>query len=277
LNVCCPALSESGSPGVGIVENKNSKVKEIFSLRVKANLVPGFFTMANMFCGYYSAILSSQERFITAVWLIVAAGILDVLDGKLARLTQSSSDFGVQYDSMADVISFGLASSMLSYYAFFQTWGTIGLLLSFIPLVFGSIRLARFNIRADNSDKKYFEGLPIPAAAIAIAAFVLFNFEIWESLRWPKILLALVLLVSFLMVTSIRFESMPNFSLQSNRANRFKILMVILGIVIILISPHKTFFPILVLYVLSGPLRVVWLIVKSDNGEDEQEIKERKK
>jgi CDP-diacylglycerol--serine O-phosphatidyltransferase len=233
--------------------------------------------MANMFCGYYSAILSSQGRFITAAWLIVAAGILDVLDGKLARLTQSSSDFGVQYDSMADVISFGLASSMLSYYVFFQSWGTIGLLLSFIPLVFGSIRLARFNVRAESSDKKYFEGLPIPAAAITIAAFILFNFEIWETLRWPKILLALVILVSLFMVTSIRFESVPNFSLQSSRANRFKILMVIIGIVIIIISPHKTFFPILVCYVLSGPLRVVWLIIRTDNGKIEVDTKERKK
>jgi CDP-diacylglycerol--serine O-phosphatidyltransferase len=233
--------------------------------------------MANMFCGYYSAILSSQGKFITAAWLIIAAGILDVLDGKLARLTQSSSDFGIQYDSMADVISFGLATSVLSYYVFFQSWGTIGLLLSFIPLVFGSIRLARFNIRAETSDKKFFEGLPIPAAAISIAAFVLFNFEIWESLRWSKVLLALVILVSLLMVTSIRFESVPNFSLQSSRANRFKILMVIVAIVIIIVSPHKTLFPIIVLYVLSGPLRVVWLIIRGDNGKDQEEAKERKK
>ncbi|MCB0286696.1 MAG: CDP-alcohol phosphatidyltransferase family protein, partial [Calditrichaeota bacterium] len=105
--------------------------------------------MANMFCGYYSTILSAtaygsgagENRFVTAAWLIIAAAVLDVLDGKLARLTDSASDFGVQYDSLADVISFGLAPSTLAYYTFFYQWGTLGLLASFTPLVFGSIRL----------------------------------------------------------------------------------------------------------------------------------------
>lgn len=246
-------------------------------MRVKAGILPGFFTMANMFCGYYSAILSSQGKFGTAAWLIVAAGVLDVLDGKLARLTQSSSDFGIQYDSMADVISFGLASSMLSYYVFFHTWGTIGLLVSYIPLVFGSIRLARFNIRANDSEKTYFEGLPIPAAAITIATFILFNYELWDSLRWSKVLVSLVILVSFLMVTSIRYETMPNFSLQTSRANRFKILIVILGIILLIIDAQKTFFPLIVAYVLTGPLRVIWVIIRSENNKNEAEPKQRRK
>lgn len=246
-------------------------------MRVKAGLVPGFFTMANMFCGYYSAILSSQQRFATAAWLIIAAGVLDVLDGKLARLTQSSSDFGIQYDSMADVISFGLASSMLSYYVFLHNWGTIGLLLSFIPLVFGSIRLARFNTRVSNTEKKYFEGLPIPAAAITIATFVIFSYELWDAMRWSHILVPLIILVSLLMVTSIRYESMPNFSLATSRSNRFKILMVIVGGIIIVIEPQFAFFPLVAAYVLTGPLRVVWLIIKSDNNKTEAEVKESKK
>jgi CDP-diacylglycerol--serine O-phosphatidyltransferase len=246
-------------------------------VRVKAGLVPGFFTMANMFCGYYSAVLSSQQRFTTAAWLIIAAGVLDVLDGKLARLTQSSSEFGVQYDSMADVISFGLASSVLSYYVFLHNWGTIGLLLSYIPLVFGSIRLARFNTRASDTEKRYFEGLPIPAAAITIATFVIFNYELWDAMHWSHILVPLIILVSLLMVTSIRYESMPNFSLSTSRSNRFKILAVIIGGVIIVVEPQIAFFPLVVSYVLTGPLRVVWLIIKSDNNKTEDEVKESKK
>lgn len=238
-------------------------------LRVKAGIVPGLFTMANMFCGYYSVILSSQGKFITASWLIIAAAVLDVLDGKLARLTQSSSDFGVQYDSLADVVSFGVASSMLSYYVFFQNWGTIGLLLSFVPLVFGSIRLARFNIRLVGHDKKHFEGLPSPAAAVTIAAFVIFNFQLWDSLRWSKVFLAVILLVSLLMVTLIRYETMPNFSLHSSRANRFKILSVVIALLVLLFFPQETFFPLAMLYVLSGPLRVIWLIVAPNNNDDE--------
>ncbi|MCK6621854.1 MAG: CDP-diacylglycerol--serine O-phosphatidyltransferase [Calditrichaceae bacterium] len=245
-------------------------------LRVRAGIVPGLFTMANMFCGYYSVILSCQGKFITAAWLIVAAAVLDVLDGKLARLTQSSSDFGVQYDSLADVISFGIAPSMLSYYVFFQNWGTIGLLLSFVPLVFGSIRLARFNIRLVGHDKKHFEGLPSPAAAITIATFVIFSFDAWGLLQWSKVFLGVILLVSLLMITLIRYETMPNFSLHSSRANRLKILSVVIALLVLLFFPQEAFFPLAMVYVLSGPLRVIWLLVASNNDRESTEEKENK-
>lgn len=95
-------------------------------MRMKAAIVPGFFTMANMFCGYYSVVMAAKGEFITAAWLIIAAGVLDVLDGKLARMVQGSSEFGVQCDSLADVVSFGLAPSVLGYYAFFRAGAPSG-------------------------------------------------------------------------------------------------------------------------------------------------------
>lgn len=246
-------------------------------MRVKAGIVPGFFTMANMFCGFYSAILSPQGKFMPAAWLIIAAAVLDTLDGKFARITNSSSKFGIQYDSMADVISFGLAPSLLAYFVFLQTWGTLGLFMAFTPLVFGSIRLARFNVRTRDSDKSYFEGLPIPAAAISIATFLIFNYNLWGYLRWSKIFISLTLAVSLLMVTSIRYEVMPNFSLRTDRFNRLKILAVILGAVTIILFPHEAFFPLILVYVLSGPLRVIWVIInpKYDNKLFETKGKDR--
>ena len=244
-------------------------------------IVPNFFTMANMFCGFYATILSAQamwgeqeeSKFITAAWLIVAAFVMDGLDGKLARLTHSSSEFGIQYDSMADVISFGLAPSVLSYYVFFHQWGTIGLLISFVPLVFGSIRLARFNVKTSGAKDK-FEGLPIPTAALTIASFIIFNFEFWGNLRWSKIFLSLVILVSLLMITNIRYEIIPDFSLQTSRANRIKILIFIVFALIIILFPQQTFFPIIIAYVLSGVLRVAWEIITQKNDRKYIEAKE---
>ncbi|RMG64548.1 MAG: CDP-diacylglycerol--serine O-phosphatidyltransferase [Calditrichaeota bacterium] len=235
---------------------------------MRASIVPGFFTMANMFCGYLAVLQVFRDRLTTAAWLIIAAGVLDTLDGKLARLTKSASPFGVQYDSLADVISFGFAPSVLAYVVFFQSWGNIGLFFSFLPLVFGAIRLARFNVRLKGFDKSFFEGLPIPVAAVTIASFVIFNFYFWDVLRWKKVFFLLVLLVSLLMISTIRYETMPNFKLQSDPANRIKILLVLVGGLLIVLFPHETFFPLAILYVLSGPVRVLWPVFFPQTAKD---------
>lgn len=219
--------------------------------------------MANMFSGYFSVIQTTQHNFTQAAWLIVAAAVFDTVDGALARLTKTSSNFGIQYDSLADAISFGLAPSYLAYMVFFRGWGTIGLLISFLPLVFGSIRLARFNIRQNGVKKEYFEGLPIPAAALTIATFIIFNFYFWERLRWTKLFLILLLFVSVVMISTILYERMPDFSLQTGSKNRKKILITVSGAVVIVLYPHETFFPLTALYVLSGPAKVVWPMLRS--------------
>jgi CDP-diacylglycerol--serine O-phosphatidyltransferase len=230
-----------------------------------------------MFCGYYSIILASQATpdksyfFSRASWFIVAAAVLDVLDGKLARLTKTTSPFGVQYDSLADVVSFGIAPSYLAYRVFFYKWDFVGMLISFMPLVFGSIRLARFNIRK-TEDKSYFEGLPTTAAAVTIATFVVFNYRFWDTLRWSKMFLVILIFLSIMMISLIRYEKMPNFSLYSSSRNRLKMIFVIFGMIIIIFSPHEVFFPIAVSYCLSGPVRALWIIInpKKDNQIDEK-------
>ncbi len=241
-------------------------------MKVKTNWVPSAFTMGNMFCGYFSVILASNGKFIQASWLIVAAAVLDVLDGKIARFANAASSFGVEYDSLADVMSFGLAPSFLAYRAVFADWGTIGLFISFGPLVFGSVRLARFNIRLKNFDKSFFEGLPIPAAAVTIATFLVFNFHFWEGLRWQKVFLFVIIATSVMMVTTVRYETFPNFSLQKGKTNRPKIMVVLLGAILIILFPQETFFPLAAAYVLSGPTRLTWKLltgtgdVKENNG-----------
>ena len=240
-------------------------------MKVKPSIVPNFFTMANMFCGYYSIILASQASpdksffYTRAAWFIVAAAVLDVLDGKLARLTKASSPFGVQYDSLADVVSFGIAPSFLAYQVFFNQWDFIGMLISFMPFVFGSIRLARFNI-GKTEDKDYFEGIPTTAAAVTIATFVVFNYRFWDTLRWSKLFLVILIFLSIMMISLIRYEKMPNFTLHTNTRKRLKMLFVILGMIIIIFSPHEVFFPVAILYCLSGPVRVLWIIINPDKA-----------
>ena len=240
-------------------------------MKVKTNWVPSAFTMANMFCGYFSVISAANGKITQAAWLIVAAAVLDALDGKVARFTKAASSFGVEYDSLADVVSFGFAPSYLAYKAVFFSWGTPGLLLSFAPLVFGSIRLARFNIRLKGFDKTHFEGLPIPAAAVTIATFLIFNIQFWEQLRWVKIFLILILLVSVLMISNIRYETLPNFSLQRGSPQKGKIFTVLIGTILIIFFPQEAFFPLAIVYVFSGPVVVLWKLFFGKSGSETQE------
>jgi CDP-diacylglycerol--serine O-phosphatidyltransferase len=244
-------------------------------MKVKTNWVPSAFTLANLLSGYFSTLMSANSQFIQAAWLIVAAAVLDALDGKIARFAKVDSRFGVEYDSLADVISFGLAPSFLVYKAVFHDWGTIGLLISSGPLVFGSIRLARFNIRLRGTSKDYFEGLPIPASALTLATCLVFNFHFWDELRWEKVYLFMVIALSVLMVTSIRYETLPAFSMQPGVQNRAKFLILLIGILLIIFFPQETFFPLTALYVLSGPARFTLMVLKG-TGEEETTKKGKK-
>ena len=127
-------------------------------VKVSRSIVPSFFTVGNMFCGLYSVIAAYGGKLTLATWMILFGAFLDAMDGKIARFTGSASRFGVEYDSLADVITFGFAPSFLVYSVYAAKLGVVGILLSFLPLLFGSIRLARFNIQLKGFDKEYFIG-----------------------------------------------------------------------------------------------------------------------
>ncbi|GAB4327704.1 MAG: CDP-diacylglycerol--serine O-phosphatidyltransferase [Calditrichia bacterium] len=238
-------------------------------MKVKTNWVPSAFTMANMFCGFFSAVLASNGKFIQAAWLIVAAAVMDTLDGKIARLANASSHFGVEYDSLADVVSFGFAPSFLAYQSVFKDWGTIGLFISAAPLLFGSVRLARFNARLRGFDKSYFEGLPTPAAAITISAFLILNYHFWHHLRWEKVFLFIVIGISILMVSTFRYDTMPAFSLRKGSPERRKVLLVFIGVFSVILFPQELLLPWCVGYALSGPFRFLTMAIK---GTEESEF-----
>jgi CDP-diacylglycerol--serine O-phosphatidyltransferase len=180
-------------------------------------VLPTLFTVGNLFCGYLSVWCSIRGTFEIAAVLIIAAGILDGLDGRIARMTHSTSAFGEQYDSMADLVSFGVAPAVLAYSWGLSDFHRLGWLVSFLFVVCGSMRLARFNIQTHVVDKRYFVGLPIPAAAGAVATLVLATPERLVSRVWMGGLLAVTAVLSYLMISTIRYRSFKDLDLRRKR------------------------------------------------------------
>ncbi|MCK6543840.1 CDP-diacylglycerol--serine O-phosphatidyltransferase [bacterium] len=236
--------------------------------------LPSLVTALNLFAGFLSVISSIRGDYMEAASLIVVAAIMDVLDGKVARLTKSSSEFGVELDSLADVSSFGFAPAVLIYKAYFEPWGIWGILISFMPLVFGGIRLARFNVGvADHSEKdSFFTGLPIPSSAITIASFVAFEIDVFQACNHIIVMAAITLLVSFLMVSKIRYEGMPNFSFQKTE-DRIKLGLLIVCFIAFLIYPQRVAFPVMMLFIAYGILMgFVAIFSNKEPDEDTQDI-----
>jgi CDP-diacylglycerol---serine O-phosphatidyltransferase len=170
-------------------------------------LLPSMFTMGNMFCGYACIVYSMRGEFATAAPFIGLAIVLDMLDGRIARLTDSASQFGVEFDSMADIISFGVAPAIMSFAWALQPLGRLGWAAGFIFVAAAAVRLARFNIQAGPQDKRYFVGMPSPAAASVIASTVfMYPYGLYDR-QSALPALAMVLVPGFLMVSTIRFRS----------------------------------------------------------------------
>ncbi|MFC1558140.1 CDP-diacylglycerol--serine O-phosphatidyltransferase [candidate division KSB1 bacterium] len=221
-------------------------------------LLPNILTVVNMFCGFFSIIEAMQEKFIAASWLIIIASVFDGLDGKIARFTNTKSKFGEEFDSLADLISFGIAPSVLLYTISFKTFGNLGIVLSFIPIVCGAFRLGRFNITSSSEQKRVYLGLPIPVYAVTIASFILFNISIWGKIRLEFFLVPLVLLLSILMASRIKYEKLPRFKLSRNRKNNFSLLYLFTIFLVIAYFKEQGIFPVTIVIVFHGLIR--WII-----------------
>lgn len=244
--------------------------------RISRSIVPNFFTVGNMLSGFMSIIFAVQNKdFVLAAWMILLAGFLDAIDGKVARITNSSSKFGVEYDSLADVVSFGVAPSLIIYEYFLNEWAMVGMLISFFPLLFGSIRLARFNVQVTGFSKTHFNGLPIPGSAIAIASYILFIDYFFDGQVFPRFILALVFIVSVLMVSNVRYEVLTNFSLNGGSKEKLKLIGLIIFGVLVFIYPQALIFPALMVYIFSGMLKTALLKTNGHRPEISRKKKPR--
>jgi CDP-diacylglycerol---serine O-phosphatidyltransferase len=193
---------------------------DLASKRVRrgAYLLPSLFTMGNMFCGYCCIVYAIRGEFATAAPFIGFAMVLDMLDGRVARMTGATSDFGIEFDSLADVISFGMAPALLSFMWGLQPLGRIGWAASFLFVAAAAVRLARFNIQSGSQDKRYFVGMPSPAAA-AVPAATVFAYPVgFQTPAHAIAVIAMVVVPAMLMVSTIRFRSFKTFDLQSRRS-----------------------------------------------------------
>ena len=233
-------------------------------------IIPGVFTTANMFFGFFAIITAVSGDLITAGWLIIIAAIMDGLDGKLARRLNQGSRFGMEYDSMADMVSFGVAPAILAYTAYFQRFNLLGMFIVFLYLFLGGYRLARYNATSKPEVKGRFTGLPIPVAAITIVSFIHFNLHYWnEPILYP-LFHPLIGGLCFLMVSQVRYDSLPKLTLKEGAANRVKLFFLIGALVLIAILPETLFFPLCIFYIVQGIVRSIIRSTRKLEREQEQ-------
>jgi len=220
-------------------------------------LLPSILTTFGMFAGFYSIIASINGDFTLAAISIMVAMLWDALDGRVARLTNTQSDFGAQYDSLADLVSFGVAPALLVYEWSLSDLGRIGWLAAFIFLACAALRLARFNTQVGTSDKRYFQGLPSPAAAGVIASMIWLKFWKFEYFDFGIVSLSyyvgvgITIFCALLMVSNVRYYSFKE--LDSKKASFRFLLAIVLSLIVLLSKPNIFLFTGFFVYMLSGP------------------------
>ena len=216
-------------------------------------LLPNLLTTGNLFCGFYSIIATINHDFRTAAIAILFAILFDILDGRVARLTGSSSRFGVEYDSLADLVAFGVAPALLVYMWALKPFGRLGWGAAFLFVACGALRLARFNTQADSAPKKHFVGLPIPGAALMVATTVMFFYRMGGSGPTKHfLLLAMTYVLGFLMVSSISYTSFKEFDGFQRMPFR-TLFLIILLLSVIAAQPSIMLFTLGLVFVSSGP------------------------
>ena len=232
--------------------------KKVASL---AYLLPNLFTAASIFTGILSIISALNQDFSKAAWLIFLSLVFDGLDGRVARLTNTCSHFGVEFDSLADIVAFGVAPALLMYLFVGEQFGRFGIVASALFVIFGAVRLARFNISTSHSEPSVFIGIPIPTAAVFISLLVLLFEKYTLQGHYGIVLLLSSFLLSFLMVSNIRYPSFKK--IDTSIKNRRKLFIAILFIALVLfIYPIEGFMLFFVLYILYGIARTLLLFVK---------------
>lgn len=207
---------------------RNQHLRSRFTKPIPRAVVPSFFTLMNLFCGFVAIILIADGKLELGAWLIVFAAIFDLMDGFMARLANATSEFGIELDSLSDIVSFGVAPAFLLYTYSLHEMLTIGMIIASFPALCGAVRLARFNIVARIQDQDYFMGLPIPAQAMMLVAlFLTFQPtpELFDGFRFGfnSVIIPVLLLLGLLMVSTVPFDKIPKFGRENLRKNRGRV------------------------------------------------------
>ncbi len=249
-------MVEKPFPGV-----PHNDMQTNFKRRRGIYLLPNLFTTAGLFAGFYGIVAAMNLRFEAAAITIFIAMIMDGLDGRIARLTNTQSAFGLEYDSLSDLIAFGLAPALIVYQWSLSSWGKLGWLAAFVYVAATALRLARFNTQADSEGRQFFQGLPSPAAAALIAGMIwLCETQIYLAIdNFAFVAFPITLIASALMVSNIRFYSLKRVDFRG-RIPFVGIVLLVSLFAFIAIDPPLVLFLIAFLYAISGPVMTLIFI-----------------
>jgi len=220
-------------------------------------LLPNLFTTVSLFTAFYSIVASTKGQYESAVIAIFIGMIADTLDGRIARLTNTQTEFGAQYDSLSDMVTFGVAPSLLLYNLTLQHLGKIGWLICFVYTAAVALRLARFNTQVEVVDKRYFQGLPCPCAAGVLSALVWLAWQQGtESLSLTILVAVLTFIIAILMVSNVRYASFKELDFKG-RVPFLHVLCMVILFAAIAVNPALVLFLGFFLYVLSGPIKTL--------------------
>lgn len=231
-------------------------------------LLPNLVTTGGLFAGFYGIVATMNGDYNLAAWFILVSAVFDALDGKVARLTGTTSRFGVEYDSLVDLVSFGVAPGLLMYAWALQPFGKFGWLAAFLYVVCGALRLARFNVQVDTVESRRFVGLPIPAAAWMVASCVLIFYNLGGTGTIKKVsVLLLIYLLAYLMVSNHSYHSFKDPELVKRQPFSFLVLAIIF-IIVIVAQPEIMLFSLAALYTMSGPVGAVYSYFRGKVAEN---------
>ncbi|MGV7210308.1 CDP-diacylglycerol--serine O-phosphatidyltransferase [Oxalobacteraceae bacterium A2-2] len=225
-------------------------------------LLPNAFTTAALFCGFYAIVMAMNQKFEHAAWAIFIAMILDGLDGRIARLTNTQSEFGAQYDSLSDMVSFGAAPALVIYEWSLRGLGKLGWIAAFVYCAGAALRLARFNTNIEVVDKRYFQGMPSPSAAALVAGIILMMLELEVSgleLAWVS--WGIAVFAGLTMVSNVPFYSFKDVNFRKS-VPFIVVFLIALGLALIAIKPAVTLFPLFAAYGISGYAVALWRAAK---------------
>ena len=232
-------------------------------------LLPSMFTMGSMFCGYACIVYAMRGEFVTAAPFIGFAIVIDMLDGRIARMTGTTSAFGVEFDSLADIISFGVAPAILTFAWGLQPLGRLGWAAGFLFVAAAAVRLARFNIQAGSLDKRYFVGMPSPAAAGVLAATVFAYPTGLQTYAEALPVLAMIIAPALLMVSTVRFRSFKGIDLQARR--KYPVLLLgALGLALLTAQPEIVLVVLAYGYLSATLIEVAWYRLRRRHVHEER-------
>jgi CDP-diacylglycerol--serine O-phosphatidyltransferase len=225
-------------------------------------LLPNTLTLCGMFSGFFAIMSAINGNFLYAAWAIVIANIFDGLDGWIARLTNTSTRFGIELDSLSDLVAFGVAPSIMMYKWALGPFGRLGWAAAFLFVACGALRLARFNVQTGTPGSKSFKGMPIPGAATMLSSVVIFYYEFWDGLP-PKLVFfpAITIILSLLMVSTLKYHGLKEIDFREKKPFRFLVIFVLI-LFVLLIHPPTAIFIFAMSYLVWGIIENIYLLAR---------------